>query len=289
VDKNYVSNDGKQFRSAREVDVPFEPTAADSLILADKSIFRVYELDGGLHSPRSSYFHKSVGGYSAVRPRRFEEVYTHLIEKSMSSLGDNVDPKTLALTKSIPVLDAFNIKYLIIGTEQGDIPVTNPFHNGNAWFVTKIQTVNSADEELKTLGKIDTKEIAVRQKGKDEKSFEVSLPFIKDSLASIKLDTYKPNHLVYTSNNNNNGFAVFSEIYYKDGWKATIDGKETEIYKVDYTLRGMYIPKGNHKIEFKFEPQVVKTGSTIALISSILMLLVVIGVVYFEQKGKKTE
>jgi hypothetical protein len=224
-----------------------------------------------------------------VRPRRFEEVYTHLIEKSMSSLGDNVDPKTLALTKSIPVLDAFNIKYLIIGTEQGDIPVTNPFHNGNAWFVTKIQTVNSADEELKTLGKIDTKEIAVRQKGKDEKSFEVSLPFIKDSLASIKLDTYKPNHLVYTSNNNNNGFAVFSEIYYKDGWKATIDGKETEIYKVDYTLRGMYIPKGNHKIEFKFEPQVVKTGSTIALISSILMLLVVIGVVYFEQKGKKTE
>lgn len=287
VDKNYVSNDGKQFRSAHEVDVPFEPTAADSLILADKSIFRVYELDGGLHSPRSSYFHKSVGGYSAVRPRRFEEVYTHLIEKSMSSLGDNVDPKTLALTKSIPVLDALNIKYLIIGTEQGDIPVTNPFHNGNAWFVKELNIVNSADEELTALGKINTKDKAIIQDS--EKWSKKSQEYIVDSLATIKLDSYKANHLEYTSNNTNNGFAVFSEIYYKDGWKATIDEKETEIYKVDYTLRGIAIPKGNHKIEFKFEPQVVKTGSTIALISSILMLLVVIGVVYFEQKGKKSE
>jgi hypothetical protein len=286
VDKNYVSNDGKQFRSAREVDVPFEPTAADSLILADKSIFRVYELDGGLHSPRSSYFHKSVGGYSAVRPRRFEEVYNHLIEKSMSTLGDNVDPKTLSLTKSIPVLDVFNIKYLIIGTDQGDIPVTNPFHNGNAWFVKELTIVNSADEELKALGKINTKDEAIIQDS--EKWSKKSQEFIVDSLSTIKLDSYKPNHLIYTSNNNNDGFAVFSEIYYKDGWKATIDGKATEIYKVDYTLRGIEIPKGKHNIEFKFEPQVVKTGSTIALFSSIGMLLVVIGVVYFEQKGKKT-
>lgn len=294
VDKNYVSNDGKQFRSAREVDVPFEPTAADSLILADKSIFRVYELDGGLHSPRSSYFHKSVGGYSAVRPRRFEEVYNHLIEKSMSTLGENVDPKTLSLTKSIPILDAFNIKYLIIGTEQGDIPVTNPFHNGNAWFVKELKYVNTADDELKALGKINTKDIAVMNRKPDGSGIYKIVPktnrkFQTDSLASIKLDDYKANHLKYTSNNSNDGFAVFSEIYYKDGWKATIDGKETQIYKVDYTLRGIEVPKGKHSIEFKFEPQVVKTGSTIALFSSILMLLVVIGVVYFEQKGKKTE
>lgn len=287
VDKNYVSNDGKQFRSAREVDVPFEPTAADSLILADKSIFRVYELDGGLHSPRSSYFHKSVGGYSAVRPRRFEEVYTHLIEKSMNTLGENVDPKTLSLTKSIPVLDVFNIKYLIIGTEQGDIPVTNPFHNGNAWFVKELTIVNSADEELNALGKINTKDEAIIQDS--EKWSKKSQEYIVDSLSTIKLDSYKPNHLIYNSNNSNNGFAVFSEIYYKDGWKATIDGKETEIFKVDYTLRGIEIPKGKHNIEFKFEPQVVKTGGTIALFSSIGMLLVVIGVVYFEQKGKKLE
>lgn len=287
VDKNYVSNDGQQFRSAHEVDIPYEPTAADSLILTDKSIFRVYELSGGLHNPRSSYFHKSIGGYSAVRPRRFEEVYDNLIEKSMSSLGDNVDPKTLALTKSIPVLDAFNIKYLIIGTEKGDIPVTNPFHNGNAWFVKELRKVNSADEELNALGKIDTKNVAVFQTEPFTKGINNgSRKFETDSLAVITLDLYKSNHLKYTSNNNQDGFAVFSEIYYKEGWKATIDGKEADIQKVDYTLRGMDIPKGKHTIEFKFEPQVVKTGSTIALFSSIVMLLVIVGGVYWDRKKK---
>ena len=287
VDKNYLSNDGQQFRSAQEVDIPYQPTQADSLILQDPSIFRVYEVAGGIYSPRSSFFHKSIGGYSAVMPRRFKEVYEFEIQKAMSDLGSIIDPKTLSLSKSLPVLNAFNIKYLIVGTEKGDIPIVNPFHNGNAWFVSKIISVNSADEELKTFGKIDTKEIAVRQKEKYEKSFELSLPFIKDSLATIKLDLYKPNHLIYTSNNANNGFAVFSEIYYKNGWNSTIDGKETTIYKVDYTLRGMNIPKGKHTIEFKFEPQVVKTGSTIALFSSIVMFLVIVGGIYFDSKKKK--
>ncbi|MGL2963359.1 YfhO family protein [Flavobacterium sp. RSB2_4_14] len=290
VDKNYVSNDGQQFRSAREVDVPYEPTSADSLILADETNFRVFELDGGLSNPRSSYFHKSIGGYSAVKPRRFEEVYEHLIEKSISDLGSIIDPKTLSLTKSIPVINAFNIKYLIVGTEQGDIPIVNPFHNGNAWFVKEIKMVNNADEELKTLGKIDTKEVATlnAEFGIWFKPMGIH-SYRKDSLASIKVDLYKPNHLIYTSNNSNDGFAVFSEIYYKNGWKATVDGKETAIFRVDYTLRGIEIPKGKHTIEFKFEPQVVKTGSTIALFSSIGMLLVIVGGVYFDRKKKKVD
>lgn len=288
VDKNYVSNDGQQFRSAREVDIPFEPTAADSLILADNSNFRVYELDGGLSNPRTSYFHKSIGGYSAVKPRRFEEVYDHLFEKSMGNLGEAVDPKTLSITKSIPVINAFNIKYLIVGTEKGDIPITNPFHNGNAWFISELKKVNSADEELNTFGKIETKHVAVFQPEPFTKGINTgSRKFSTDSTATIKLDSYKPNHLVYTSNNANDGFAVFSEIYYKYGWKATIDGKEAAIQKVDYTLRGLDIPKGKHTIEFKFEPQVVKTGSTIALFSFIAMVIAVIGAVYFEEKSKK--
>ena len=109
------------------------------------------------------------------------------------------------------------------------------------------------------------------------------------SLATIKLDSYKPNHLIYTSNNANDGFAVFSEIYYKEGWNVTIDGNKSSIFRVDYTLRGMNIPKGKHTIEFKFEPQVVKTGSRIALFSSIGMVLVIIGGVYFEERKKKQE
>ena len=286
VDKNYVSNDGEQFRSAQEVNIPYQPTQADSLILQDTTNFRVYEVAGGIYSPRSSYFHKSIGGYSAVMPRRFKEVYEYQIAPAVANLGSIINPQTLSLSKSTSVINAFNIKYLIVGTEQGDIPIVNPFHNGNAWFVTKIENVNSADEELKTLGEIDTKEIAVRQKETGEKSLEFALPFVKDSLATIKLELHKPNHLIYTSNNSNNGYAVFSEIYYKYGWKATIDGKESTIQKVDYTLRGMFIPKGKHTIEFKFEPQVVKTGSTIALFSFIVMVLVIIGGVYLNNRKK---
>jgi hypothetical protein len=283
IDKNYLSNDGQQFRSAYEIDNPYPPTQADSLILQDTTNFRVYELAGGIYSPRTSYFHKSIGGYSAVMPRRFKEVYEHLFEKSMGDLGSIIDPKSLSITKSIPVINAFNIKYLIVDTEKGDIPIVNPFHYGNAWFVKELKTVNNADEEINALGKIDTKNVAVRNKQNFKKSEIV--PFFKtDSLASIKLDLYRPNHLIYTSNNTNDGFAVFSEIYYEHGWKATIDGNDSDILRVDYTLRGMHIPKGKHSIEFKFEPEVVKTGSTIALISFIVMVLVIIAGVYFDRK-----
>ena len=215
-------------------------------------------------------------------PRRFKEVYEFEIEKSMSDLGSIIDPKTFTISKSLPVLNGFNIKYLIVGTEKGDIPIVNPFHNGNAWFVKELRKVNSADEELKTLGKIETRDVAVYR---DETLS--TKKFITDSTTTIKLDLYKPNHLVYTSNNTNDGFAVFSEIYYKDGWNATIDDKPAQIFKVDYTLRGMLIPKGkNHKIEFKFEPQVVKTGSTIALFSFILMVLAIAAGLYFDNRKK---
>lgn len=286
VDKNYVSNTPKQFKSAREVNEPFQPTTADEEILKDNSIFRVYELQGRLQG-RTSYFHKSVGGYSAVRPRRYDQLFDYVIDKQLADFGNMVDPKTLSLNKSVSLLNALNIKYILVEVKDGQsLPITNPYINGNAWFVSKIQNVNSADEEIKSLAKIDTKEVAVRQK----ESFEtavISMPFLKDSLATIKLNVYKPNHIEYTSTNTNNGFAVFSETYYKDGWKATIDGKETPIKRVDYVLRGLDIPKGKHTIVFNFEPQVVKTGGTIALFSSIGMLLVIIGGLYFEQKKTK--
>ena len=150
--------------------------------------------------------------------------------------------------------------------------------------------VKNADEDIKVFGKVDTRNEATV----NEYEFGAWLKsepktFKTDSTATIKLDLYKPNHLIYTSNNTNNGFAVFSEIYYKEGWKATIDGKESSIFKVDYTLRGMQIPKGKHTIEFTFEPQVVKTGSTIALISFIIMVLVIVAGIYLEERSKKLE
>jgi uncharacterized membrane protein YfhO len=181
-----------------------------------------------------------------------------------------------------------NVKYIIQKDKEGnDIALQNPDINGNAWFVSEIKTVNSADEEMKALDKIDSKNVAIRLKEEDEKSFELKLPFIVDSLSTIKVDIYKPNYIKYTSNNKKYGFAVFSENYYKNGWKATIDGKESPIFRVNYVLRGLQIPAGNHTIEFKFEPQVVKTGSIISLISFIIMIGLTGFFVYFKRNKIK--
>ncbi|MGL2967079.1 YfhO family protein [Flavobacterium sp. XGLA_31] len=286
IDKNYVSNTPKQFASAHEVEQPFQSTPADEEILKDKSIYRVYELQGRLQG-RTSYFHKAVGGYSAVRPRRYEQVFDYIIDRQLNDLGKNIDPQTLTLTADIPMLNALNVKYLLVEVKDGQsVPITNPHINGNAWFISELKKVNSADEAIKTLEKADTKKVAIYEAEPLVKSIGLQ-KFTKDSLASIQINDYKPNHIRYTSNNANDGFAVFSETYYKDGWKATIDGKDASIYRVDYVLRGLEIPKGKHTIEFRFEPQVVKTGGNIALFSTFGMLLVIIGGIYFEQKKKK--
>ena len=118
VDKNYLSNDGQQFRSAYEIDNPYQATQADSLILQDTTHFRVYEVDGGIYSPRSSYFHKSIGGYSAVKPRRFEEVYTHHIEKSISDLGSIIDPKHFRLPKVFLYLMLLILNTLLLAPKK---------------------------------------------------------------------------------------------------------------------------------------------------------------------------
>ena len=272
IDKKYLDN--KSFVSKREVNEPFQPTAADTQILQDTSNYRVYEVQGRLQA-RTSYFHKSVGGYSAVRPRRFDQLFDYQIDKQLSNLGSSIDPATLKLTKSIPVLDALNIKYIIVPTEKGDIPITNPFANGSAWFVNTIKLVNSADEEMKALGNTDLKTTAIVNT-KDAGNFEKAT-FVKDTTAAVSLAKHLPNYIKYTTNNTNEGVAVFSEIYYPRGWNVYVDGKPSQHFRVNYVLRAMKIPSGKHTIEFKFEPQVVKTGSTIALISSVLIVLLVIG------------
>lgn len=279
VDKNYVDKDA--FVSAREVDVPFQPTQGDAEILKDTSVFRVYDIQGRLQG-RTSYFHKAVGGYSAVRPRRYDQVFEYIIENSLNDLGKNINPETLSLTKNIPVLDALNVKYILVPTEQGAIPITNPYINGNAWFVNQVKMVNTADEEMKALENTDLKNIAIVNQ--NDFSDIKNTTFVRDSTATITLQQYKPNYIKYTSQNANEGLAVFSEVYYPKGWNVYVDGKPSTVFRADYVLRAIKIPTGKHTIEFKFEPQVVKTGGTIALASSIGMLFLIVGGLYFERK-----
>ncbi|MFZ4106471.1 YfhO family protein [Flavobacterium sp.] len=267
VDKNYVSN--KDFVSAHEVDIPFTASPTDEQLMLDTTNYRVLDVEGYLNA-KASYFHKSIGGYSAVRPRRMQELFDYQIAKNNKR-----------------VLDMLNVKYIIQSNDKGEeVASINPAANGNAWFVKELRKVNSNDAEMKALDKLDNKNVAVTQK---EVSVKVGLPrdYVTDSTAIIEQTYNKPNHLKYSSNNKNEGFAVFSEMYYKNGWNATIDGKATDIINVDFALRGMLIPAGKHLIEFKFEPQVVKTGSTIALVSSIGMLLLLVLGFILKTKSRK--
>ncbi|MDI5899294.1 YfhO family protein [Flavobacterium yafengii] len=262
VDKKYVS--GKDFVSGSQVEVPFQESPSDTEILKDTANYRVFEV-GDIMGARASYFHKSIGGYSAVRPRRMQQLIDYQISKN-----------------NIEVLNMLNVKYVIQKDKEGkEFPVSNPAVNGNAWFVSQVKLVNSADEEMKALDSLDSKNVAIV----NSKDFEIkNTAFAKDSSATITLENYKPNYLKYVSNNSNEGLAVFSEMYYGKGWNAYIDGKSADHIRVDYVLRALNIPPGKHTIEFKFEPQVIKTGSTITLISSIGMLLLLAGGIYFERK-----
>ena len=263
VDKNYVS--AKDFVRGSQVEAPFQEKPSDAEILKDTSHYRVFEVSGNLSSARASYFHKSIGGYSAVKPRRMQQLFDYQIANN-----------------NMEVLNMLDVKYVIQTDKTGkEFPTSNPKANGNAWFVSQVKLVNSADEEMKALKGLDSKNVALV----NSNDFKIkNTAFAKDNSARIILETYKPNYLKYVSNNANEGLAVFSEMYYGKGWNAYIDGKSVDHIRVDYVLRGLNIPAGKHTIEFKFEPQVIKTGSMITLISSIGMLLLLAGGIYFERK-----
>ena len=272
VDKKYVS--AKDFVSPAQIAAPFQETPSDAQILKDTTHYRVFEVNGNMSSARASYFHHSLGGYHAAKPRRMQQLFDYQIAKN-----------------NMEVLDMLNVKYIIQTDKEGkEFPTINPNTNGNAWFVSTVKLVNKPDDVMKALDHIDTKKVAVFNVREHEGKFRSArLKKPWDTTGTIKVVEYKPNYIKYKSDNKKDGLAVFSEIYYKNGWNAYIDGELTTHFPVDYVLRAMEVPGGQHTIEFKFEPQVVKTGSIITLASSIGMLLLLIGGVYFERKKAKTE
>ena len=268
VAKKYVS--AKDFVSGMQVAIPFQETAADAQIKKDNSHYRVFEVNGGFSSARTSYFHKSIGGYHAAKPRRMQQLIDYQISKN-----------------NIEVLNMLNVKYVIQTDSTGaPFPTVNPNACGNAWFVHDLKLVNKPDDEMKALNDFDPKIAAIfnfHEHGSDYKN--VRLKKNLDTTGTIQLTMYKPNYLKYTAETTKEALAVFSEIYYEKGWNAYIDGQKTTHFPVDYVLRAMQVPPGKHTIEFKFEPQVIKTGSTITLISSILIFILLVAGIYFERKN----
>ena len=181
-----------------------------------------------------------------------------------------------------------NAKYIITPTKKREIIVQqNPSALGNAWFVNAYKTVETADEELKALDNLNTAKEAVMNKKFADKLG--SLEQITDTLTkgSIALTSYAPDHLKYSSATDKARLAVFSEIYYPKGWTATIDGKAADILQVNYVLRGLVIPAGDHKVEFVFDPESFQKGKNVALIGSILVLLALAGGAFWYWKKEK--
>ena len=265
VNLRYVNGD--DFKEARAIDKPFKASTADLQILKDKSHYRVANFSTDpFQDGRTSYFHKSIGGYHAAKMGRYQD----LIEFQLSK-------------QNMQVYNMLNTKYFIIPGDNGEvIAQQNPDANGNAWFVKNINYVQTADQEIRALDSTQTKNIAVVNENNIYKKINFSLEV--DSLAYIKLTEYSLNSLTYETSSKFDEFSVFSEIYYKNGWKSYIDGELQPYTNVNYVLRGMEIPKGEHIIKFKFEPSVIKTGSIISLISYALMVLIPISWFFYYKK-----
>ena len=268
VDKKYVNED--DFKSARKIEKPFTASSADKLILNDKAHFRVGNFTvNPMNDGSTSYFHNSIGGYHAAKLGRYQELFDFQIAKN-----------------NMQVLNMLNTKYFIVDNDKGEKQAQlNPDANGNAWFVDNVKVVNSTNEEMLALDSLKTKEVAVYAKSLIKQK-EIKFPQEKDSTATIALLNYDVTTLTYQSKTAKEQFAVFSEIYYRDGWNAYVDGKLTPHFRVNYVLRGMIVPAGKHTIEFKFEPKVIQQGKIISLSSYGLLIFITVGWFFYERKKK---
>ncbi|WP_439132676.1 YfhO family protein [Polaribacter sp.] len=268
VDKKYVNE--TDFKPARSVERPFIASNADKQILQDQGHFRVANFTTDpMQDGATSYFHQSIGGYHAAKMGRYSELFDFQIAKN-----------------NMQVLNMLNTKYFIVpdknGAKQAQL---NPDANGNAWFVDNVRVVNSANKEIKALDSLNTKTTAVLDQSKLSESIDFFIQ--KDSTATIELLNYDVTSLTYQSKTEKEQFAVFSEIYYKDGWNAYIDGELIPHYRVNYVLRGMKVPAGNHNIVFKFEPKVIQTGGYVALSAYTILILVAVGWLFYDEKKKR--
>lgn len=259
IDKRYV-NDNDFVRKSL-VNVPFQPSPADELIMKDKDPdYRVMNMTvNPFNDASNSYFHKSIGGYHGAKLRRYQELIEHHLSKN-----------------NMNVYNMLNTKYFIVqGEDKQPTVQINMQAMGNAWFVNDVKVVKNADEEIEALTSFNPAETAIV-----DKRFEAYLKghiITKDPTGAITLKEYKPNHLTYESNTGSDQLAVFSEIYYDQGWNAYIDGKSVPYFRANYVLRAMIVPVGKHTIEYKFEPAVYRIGEKISFASSLLLILLLIG------------
>jgi hypothetical protein len=239
----------------------------------------------------TSFFHKSVGGYSAAKLERYQEFIEFHLDSNIRSLygilnGRLPDSLMQLEMNKLYALNMLNARYIIYNEKSP--PLVNKMALGNAWFVQAVKWVKNADQEIMAVkGMKPANEAIVDERYAGLLKNWTSAP---DSNANIKLSSYAPNKLVYSSNAKSQQLAVFSEIYYEKGWKAYLDGQETPHFRANYLLRAMLIPAGKHEIEFRFEPAVYRNTEMISYASSIILLVCSLAfLVYYFRREKPLE
>jgi hypothetical protein len=271
------------------------PDDIDKAILADTAqSYRVIDIPGFTQANRS-YFHKMIGGYHAAKLNRFEDIIQRQLSPVLSfgyapELRDDsimaqypADQQDVIkrLRTSYKVLDMLNTRYVITGDKDYPIMV-NSYAKGNAWLVGDIKYVDNADAEMAALTDLDINTTAVA-----DNKFKDALGEGKQSVSAadtIYLTSYSPNTLRYHAATANGATGVFSEVYFPWGWRATIDGNEAQIGRVNYLLRAIKIPAGKHEIVMTFDPQSLHTCSTVAYVCIILIYLLCIAGLFLAYK-----
>ena len=288
VGKRYLNS--SDFVSKRVIENQYAPREVDKIILQDKDPnYRVLDISvNTFNNAHVSYHHKSIGGYSAVKLQRYQDMIDNHIYAEMRMVMDDVsnaaaelgEEATIAAIQShlgeYPVLNMLNTRYIIV--DEGFPPLINPGAMGNAWFVTDVKAVKGAVEEIETIGMIDLEVQAVIS----EQFIHQVAGFSRDSLSEnelIVLTEYSPNSLKYQYNAEAERVAVFSEVHYPAGWKAYIDGEECPVSRANYILRALKVPAGMHEIEFVYSPESFTKGATYSRIVSGLLLLLLLGYV----------
>lgn len=260
VNKRFFNDDN--FVSKKEDTAYFAKQPYEEQILQDPELyFRVFNVASNtFNDARTSYYLKSVGGYHAAKLRRYQD----LIDQHLS-------------TGNQSVVDMLNVKYLIGQTESGRLGIQeNTTRLGNAWFVDRVEWVDTPDQESDLLHELDLATTAVADKRFASLVGDRSAT-PSDAQASITLTSYAPDVLTYTSHAAASKVAIFSDIYYPYGWKATIDGQPVDHFRANYVLRALLIPAGDHEIRFAFEPDAIRQGNKVS-IAFIVLMYVLIGV-----------
>ena len=280
VDKRYM-NDG-HFVTRREFDGQFAMRPVDRRILEDKSLdYRVLDLSvNTFNDSHTSYYHKTIGGYSAAKLQRYQDMIDYFIAPCIEKVaraarGGTTYSELEGMLSSDAVLNMLNTKYVIV--DPNGAPIENRNAYGNAWFVRDYEWVSTPDEEILRLAETDPRETAVVSRDFEGMVGERGINY--DDSASIRLVSYAPNKLVYETRASEEQLAVFSEVYYPKGWRVTVDGVPAEHFRADYILRAMFVPAGEHVVTFDFHPESYFMGQRVSMACSGVLLLALAGLV----------